>query len=99
MPHVEGLQSSRESIPDLRRAVPTARGNELTVGRPGQRTHGIFVPSVGGKEGPWAFSPDLRRAVPSAREKHLTAGTPGHCSSEIAPPIVNKRTTCSRLRT
>src|SRR5258708_28202436 len=99
MPHIEGLQSSRESIPDLRRAVPTARGNELTVGRPGQRTHGIFVSSVGGKEGPCACIPDLRRAVPTARGNELTVGRPGHCIYVIAVPIVGKEPGSRRLGT
>src|SRR5258708_5243193 len=83
----QGLTGAR--IPDLDGVVPTARGNELTIGRPRQRTHHIFVSFIGGEASTCACIPDLHRAVPTARSNVLTIGRPRHSIYIIAMSMID----------
>src|SRR5205085_8165066 len=84
MSPVDGEECSGEGIPDLDSAIPTAGGNIITIGRPGERTDNVGVSFIDGDNGSCISIPDLDGAVPTGRGDVLAVRRPGDCVYIIA---------------
>src|SRR5581483_3708744 len=78
-------------LPELYSVIPTARGDEPTIGRPG---NGIYVVAMAAIGHQWEASlsvPDLDSMIPTAGSDVTTIGRPGQRSDFVAVAVIGEQ--------